>query len=91
MIIGGVSSLGAEHDELLEVEGIDLKYNSSTCERTIPSFPHSLKGSVGTFIDGAPIVCGGTINNDIDGCYRLNLVSNKWELSIKYPFLKNRS
>ena len=86
LIVGGVSSLGAEADELVEVEAIDLAQNSSTCERNIPSFPYSVKGAVGTFIDGAPLVCGGSLDNAENFCWRLNGESNSWENVTTNPY-----
>lgn len=90
LIVGGVDTLGAEGDELLEVEAIDLAYNSSTCDRNIPNFPNYIKGSVGTFIDGAPLACGGTFDNDNNYCWRLNGEIKAWENVTKYPYNATR-
>ena len=60
MVVGGepVESSGGK------VELIDLSGQSLSCP-SIPDFPIPIYGSVGTFINGKALVCGGS-----DGDYK---------------------
>ena len=62
MVVGGYP---AEN----EAEIVDLSETNVNCP-TIPNFPGASYGSVGTFINGRALVCGGESSSD--SCYSYN-------------------
>jgi hypothetical protein len=68
-----VSGRGAE----TLVELVDLRNASRTCP-DMPSFPFAWEGTVGGYVDGKVLVCGGTILEDFKECHLFYRETNEW-------------
>ena len=82
MVVGGYGSSDANYD----VEIIDLSGKNRTCRDDIADFPVNY-GSVGTFIEGSPLVCGG--RDSQSSCWNYDPLANVWNIS-KYAMIEGR-
>ena len=67
-----------------KVELVDLFAADKTCP-PLPDYPGAAVGSVGTYIDGMALVCGGITKDRtaaIEKCHFYNQSSKSWELKV---------
>ena len=65
-----------ERSDLCQV--LDTESNNSCPD--LAQYPIQVQNAVGGLVDDTPVICGGTVSDRVDPCYKHDRTTNTWSL-----------